>query len=294
MLSVEEILLEHLCPLLGVITANVMFFAPFKDVRKAVANGNLGDLNPTPWAFMIGNCLGWVTYSFLIKNFYVFFGNCPGFLLSVYFNLCAAKLQYHAFGADEMRRSFVNLLEARENGLEGDNSNEGDNKVQRATDVGKMILQVAAQQKEAPAAHEKMVVVVVVFWTAVISGICFADISQDTREFIVGLIVNLNLLFFYGAPLSTIFTVLKTQSSASIHIPLMVAATANGAFWAAFGFAVMDYFIFIPNGVGAILGVVQMLLCFVFPRSKQESSANEDNTNHNSLTNVNDQEKSSV
>ena len=36
--------------------------------------GRLGDLNPTPWAVMLGNCCGWVTYSILINNLFVFFG----------------------------------------------------------------------------------------------------------------------------------------------------------------------------------------------------------------------------
>ena len=40
--------------------------APVKAVQDAVKRGHLGDLNPTPWAFMTGNCLGWVAYSFLI------------------------------------------------------------------------------------------------------------------------------------------------------------------------------------------------------------------------------------
>jgi len=223
---------------------------------------------------MIGNCLGWITYAILIKNYYVFFGNCPGFLLSVYFNLCAVKLQYYQFGANKMKSEYVNLSEERGKKYHARENSEADhNTSQEEIDVDNMMLQVAAKQKEAPAAHEKMVVVIVVLWTAIIAGISFADIAQDTREFIVGLVVNFNLLFFYGAPLSTIFTVLKTRNSVSIHIPLMLTATANGFFWAVFGFAVMDYFIFIPNGIGTILGVVQILLCSIFPRNLAESSA---------------------
>jgi solute carrier family 50 protein (sugar transporter) len=95
MLSAQEIILQYVCPALGMIAANFMFAgesnvnsvrvvlfalqiitylkhvtlptAPFKDVRQAVSNGTLGNLNPTPWAFMTGNCCGWVTYSYLIQ-----------------------------------------------------------------------------------------------------------------------------------------------------------------------------------------------------------------------------------
>jgi hypothetical protein len=67
MLSTREILLEYVSPLLGAIFANLMFAAPLKDVRTAVQNGSLGHLNPTPWAVMTGNTIGWITYSYLLN-----------------------------------------------------------------------------------------------------------------------------------------------------------------------------------------------------------------------------------
>lgn len=67
MMSTREILLEYVSPLLGAIFANLMFAAPLKDVHRAVKNGSLGHLNPTPWAVMTGNTLGWITYSYLLN-----------------------------------------------------------------------------------------------------------------------------------------------------------------------------------------------------------------------------------
>jgi solute carrier family 50 (sugar transporter) len=81
-------------------------------------------------------------------------------------------------------------------------------------------------------------------------------------------LVNLNLVFFYGSPLSTIFQVVRTRSSSSIHVPTMVTNTANGIFWCAFGVAVMDFFIAVPNGLGAVLGGLQCALCVLFPRGR--------------------------
>lgn len=102
--------------------------------------------------------------------------------------------------------------------------------------------------------------------------------SNETRQFIVGITVNANLVFFYGAPLSTIFKVMKTRSSASIHIPTMITNTLNGIFWTAFGIAVFDWFIAVPNGLGALLGGIQFVLCIFFPRkpSSSESATKED------------------
>lgn len=45
----------------------IHFTAPLKDVHRAVQNGSLGHLNPTPWAVMTGNTLGWITYSYLLN-----------------------------------------------------------------------------------------------------------------------------------------------------------------------------------------------------------------------------------
>jgi hypothetical protein len=33
------------------------FIAPVNDLRQALIDGNLGSLNPLPWAFMTGNCV---------------------------------------------------------------------------------------------------------------------------------------------------------------------------------------------------------------------------------------------
>ena len=46
---------------------------------------------------------------------------------------------------------------------------------------------------------------------------------------------------------------------------VILFSTANACFWTAFGFGVMDYIIMVPNGLGAILGFIQMFLRLVVP-----------------------------
>jgi uncharacterized protein with PQ loop repeat len=83
---------------------------------------------------------------------------------------------------------------------------------------------------------------------------------------IVGYCVNVNLFFFYGAPLISIVKVLKERNSAPIHLGTMITNTLNSTFWTAYGFAILDGFIFIPNGIGAMLGFVQIVLVALLPR----------------------------
>lgn len=242
-----------------------MFAAPYRDVCKAYRNGRLGDLNPTPWAVMLGNCCGWVTYSIVIGNLYVFFGNSPGFILSVWLNLQAIKLQYGDHMAGEVRRSIVYALEESSRPLTLPETPAAT--PSSALDYAKIVWDVTAQNTSAPIAHERIVLAMVVFWLAIISILAFGHaLDPSTRQLLVGIAANLNLVFFYGAPLSTIFTVLRSQSSSTIHIPTMLTNTLNGTFWCAYGIAIADWFIAVPNGLGAALGGVQMALCLLFPR----------------------------
>ncbi|KAL7571722.1 hypothetical protein ACA910_002822 [Epithemia clementina (nom. ined.)] len=296
MMSTSEILLEYACPAAGMICATIMFSAPYRDAARAISEtGVLGDLNPTPWAIMLGNCFGWVGYSMLVDNLFIFFANAPGFILSVWLNMVAVKLQYENHKAAAMRKSMIGALReesTRRMSIEdpssldlsltkkplpasgaATNSDAAENGLLGVVgDYARVIWEVTAQHQPVPAPHERLVLVVVMYWVAVISIAVFGSKSfgKDTQEVIVGVAVNLNLVFFYGAPLSTIAQVLKERNSATIHIPTIVTSTANGLFWFAFGLAVFDLFIIVPNGLGALLGVVQMFLCVTFPRKKRD------------------------
>lgn len=220
-----------------------MFYAPYQDVQKAVARGSLGDLNPLPWAVMLGNCAAWVLYAMLIRNFFVFAANLPGFFLAIWFNLAASKLLY---------------------------------KQQEFLPVSTSDPPTESPVYQAPR-HDYYVMFFAACWMAMVSIIGFGDaIAMETKQLIVGLAANVNLAFFYGAPLSTIFTVIKERNTATIHFLTMVTNTANGIFWAAYGFAVMDYYIFIPNGVGALLGFVQFALYMIFPRIEAADDVKKD------------------
>ena len=92
--STEYILLDLLCPSLGVMLATLTFAAPVTSLRRRLSKGSLGDLNPTPWAVMTGNCAGWIAYSYLTHDVFVLLANVPGLLVSMWLNFGAIKLQY--------------------------------------------------------------------------------------------------------------------------------------------------------------------------------------------------------
>lgn len=133
------IVLNYVCPALGVVFANFMYLAPLKDLDTAVRNGQgLNGLNPTPWALMLGNRLGYSAYALLSNDYFLFFAVGPGFLVSFWLNLGAVKLLYSAHHQLETRKQLVKYLQESDSKMEGesgafrsyytgDNGNENDN-----------------------------------------------------------------------------------------------------------------------------------------------------------------------
>jgi len=101
----------------------------------------------------------------------------------------------------------------------------------------------------------------------VLSVTSLSPISHDEKKFVVGVVVNLDLIFFYAAPLSTIMTVLRTKNSSSIHGWTMVLNTVNAVFWSIYSLAIQDYYILIPNGLGFLFGILQMVMYMIYRQS---------------------------
>eukprot|EP00615_Pteridomonas_danica_P002634 CAMPEP_0114329364 /NCGR_PEP_ID=MMETSP0101-20121206/1033_1 /TAXON_ID=38822 ORGANISM="Pteridomonas danica, Strain PT" /NCGR_SAMPLE_ID=MMETSP0101 /ASSEMBLY_ACC=CAM_ASM_000211 /LENGTH=278 /DNA_ID=CAMNT_0001459013 /DNA_START=8 /DNA_END=844 /DNA_ORIENTATION=+ len=81
-----------------------------------------------------------------------------------------------------------------------------------------------------------------------------------------GIVNNVILLAYYGAPLSTIGQVLSTKNADSIYFPTVLINLINGVFWSVYALAINDTYMLVPNAIGAALGVIQALLCIVFKK----------------------------
>jgi len=241
---ISKIILEWVCPIGGTILANLMFYAPVHSAREALhKKHSLGPLNPTPWVLMAGNCCGWVAYGILIKDIYPVIANFPGFLISLYLNLTAVQLLYH----DKL----LKLTKSINN-------------------------PAVSSRRNKWLSHDLLFLYIMTLWGVLLCCITFIGdgISQTTKEMVVGLTVNFNLVFFYGGPLSVIGSVIKEKSSVRIHRRTLIMNTVNGAFWTAYAISIVDFYIMIPNALGVLLGFVQILLCMVYP-AKQVRSISE-------------------
>lgn len=80
-----------IAPSLGVVIANALFLSSVPAVLSARRDKSLGDLNPIPWAFVFGNCVSWLHYSYVVANPYAFASNALGALIGLFYTLTAVS-----------------------------------------------------------------------------------------------------------------------------------------------------------------------------------------------------------
>merc|ERR1712013_263113 len=108
----------------------------------------------------------------------------------------------------------------------------------------------------------------IILGSGMVSSLVLKDMAS--RVSFAGYIANAIVFLYYGSPLSTLGEVLKEKSSASLYGPAIAVNTLNRGFWTGYGMAVKDMCIAIPNGVGVILGAIQLFFCAIFPGKKKK------------------------
>eukprot|EP00545_Synedropsis_sp_CCMP1620_P005943 CAMPEP_0119017388 /NCGR_PEP_ID=MMETSP1176-20130426/16416_1 /TAXON_ID=265551 /ORGANISM="Synedropsis recta cf, Strain CCMP1620" /LENGTH=241 /DNA_ID=CAMNT_0006971099 /DNA_START=46 /DNA_END=771 /DNA_ORIENTATION=- len=224
--------------------ASLMFAAPIFDLREALQRGSFGNLNPVPWAAMTGNCLGWVAYSYYTKDPFVLASNVPGLILSFWLNSGASKLQYYEL----------------------------------ATSIKASGESTVGNEEVVTMPQESLLLRILVAWGVILVWVGWIQQSYSPA-LIVGICVNVNLVFFYGAPLEAMWRVIRSQSSDAIHVPTMIMNWINTTFWMAYGFARQDPIIYLPNGIGLVMGILQGILVCLFPRRRRGEDDEDDESN---------------
>lgn len=200
MASLRIIMETQVAPTIGAILSSLAFSAPIKSLRAAVKVGNLGSLNPTPWAFMLGNTVGWLAYSFITGDLYVFFANVFGLLFSIYLNIGAMKLQYY----DIVRKKTPSIQLAVANASDTDIQQDDNDCTDIADDRDGSRNEAEQRNNESTenlqsfTSHEIKVLTVIVTWVLILSTTSLASKNQNQMERIIGISVNINLMLFYG------------------------------------------------------------------------------------------------
>ncbi|KAK3164250.1 hypothetical protein QOZ80_1AG0014810 [Eleusine coracana subsp. coracana] len=101
----------------------------------------------------------------------------------------------------------------------------------------------------------------------------FAIRELDLRIMVIGMIcVCLNVLM-YASPLAAMKTVITTRSVEFMPFLLSFFLFLNGGVWAAYAALDRDIFLGIPNGIGFVLGSIQLVIYAIYMNSKASQSS---------------------
>lgn len=94
--------------------------------------------------------------------------------------------------------------------------------------------------------------------------------DHSVRRTLVGFLSGATLISMFASPLFIINLVIRTKSVEFMPFYLSLSTFLMSASFSAYGIFNNDAFIYVPNGIGTILGVVQLLLYFYFKSTSRE------------------------
>ncbi|CAN8324675.1 unnamed protein product [Cochlearia groenlandica] len=122
--------------------------------------------------------------------------------------------------------------------------------------------------------HLKLNTIIVVavlnvfFPVAAIAATRSAFKNEKTRSQSMGFIcAGLNIIM-YGSPLSAMKTVVTTKSVKYMPFWLSFFMFLNGAIWSVYALLQHDVFLLVPNGVGFVFGIMQLILYGIYRNAK--------------------------
>ena len=84
-----------------------------------------------------------------------------------------------------------------------------------------------------------------------------------------GLIITVLLLSLIASPLAELGDILKTKDASRIPFPITFTGTICAFLWLLYGVILLNQFMVFQNGVGLLLCVIQLALCFMYPKKEQ-------------------------
>ncbi|XP_031130120.1 bidirectional sugar transporter SWEET2a-like [Ipomoea triloba] len=106
---------------------------------------------------------------------------------------------------------------------------------------------------------------------AIIVSVSIFVFQPPTRQIFVGYLSVFSLISMFASPLFIINLVIKTRSVEYMPFYLSLATFLMSLSFFAYGLLLYDMFISVPNGIGAVLGIVQLVLYFyISGRSGEE------------------------
>ncbi|XP_038705533.1 bidirectional sugar transporter SWEET2a-like isoform X2 [Tripterygium wilfordii] len=113
-----------------------------------------------------------------------------------------------------------------------------------------------------------LISVFAIFVLVVLMSLEFLDPHE--RQMVVGYLSVASLISMFASPLLVINLVIKTKSVEYMPFYLSFATFLMSLSFFVYGILKSDLFIYIPNGIGTILGIVQLILYYYYSSKVSE------------------------
>ncbi|KAK7324488.1 hypothetical protein VNO77_28066 [Canavalia gladiata] len=108
------------------------------------------------------------------------------------------------------------------------------------------------------------------FAIVIVGSLQIADVL--TRRFFVGFLSCASLISMFASPLFIIKLVIQTKSVEFMPFYLSLSTFLMSTSFFLYGLLNDDAFIYVPNGIGTILGMIQLILYFYYESKSRENS----------------------
>ncbi|XVE58108.1 hypothetical protein DITRI_Ditri04bG0143600 [Diplodiscus trichospermus] len=113
-----------------------------------------------------------------------------------------------------------------------------------------------------------LIVLVELIFIALVTTVVLTVVhTTERRSMVVGIIAILFNIMMYASPLSIMKLVISTKSVEYMPFFLSLASFANGVAWTTYAFLPFDPFIAVPNGLGTLFSLAQLLLYATYYKS---------------------------
>nr|GMC74398.1 bidirectional sugar transporter SWEET5-like [Ipomoea batatas]GME06672.1 bidirectional sugar transporter SWEET5-like [Ipomoea batatas] len=121
-----------------------------------------------------------------------------------------------------------------------------------------------------PKQRKKIVIALIVeaiFFAAIVTVTLTVLHGTKKRSALIGIVCIVFNVLMYTSPLTVMKRVITTKSVKYMPFYLSLANFANGCVWFCYAFIKFDPYVLIPNGLGALSGLVQLVLFAMFYRT---------------------------
>ncbi|XP_013146431.1 PREDICTED: sugar transporter SWEET1-like isoform X2 [Papilio polytes] len=101
----------------------------------------------------------------------------------------------------------------------------------------------------------------------------YISVEEDNENLVIrlGTLASSFTIVTVAAPLSKLLHVIRVKSTECLPFPMILMSLFVSAFWYLYGYIDQDLFVAVPNFIGMVLAMVQLVLFLIFPSTSHSS-----------------------